>query len=104
MNRQTDKQVIRCLRLAELLFRRVVDGMSVTELAQNGGYSAPNVCRDMALLAEAGWAQKLENGRWTVTVKPVSLVRAYEMHMATTESRLKEFQANVNARAMRMQG
>lgn len=101
---QTDKQVVRCLRLTELLFRRVIDGISVSELASAGGYSAPNVCRDMALLESAGWAQKLETGRWAVTSKPVALMRAYELHMATTENRIREFQDNVNARAMRVQG
>lgn len=101
---QTDKQVTRCLRLMELLFRRVIDGVSVTELAQAGGYSAPNVCRDMASLEAAGWAQKLETGRWAITTKPVALMRAYELHMATTETRIREFQDNVNARAMRVQG
>ena len=79
--RQTDTAALRVLRITELLFGNVLDGFSNKEIADALGYSPSNVCRDMELLRQAGWAHKLDSGRWAVTEKPVSLMQAYTFYM-----------------------
>ena len=64
-------QIPRACHLLELLFRDVLEGVSVTELAQISGFAAPVVCRDLAQLEKVGWVKKLASERWSITTKPV---------------------------------
>lgn len=95
-------QLARCIRLAETLAPRIIDGMSVTELAQRTDISAPNVCRDMDALQALGWAQRLDNGRWALTTKPISLSRACDMALRQSQERQDDFKTNVEAGAFRL--
>lgn len=94
-----DNAAMRTLRIAELLFGRILDGYSNKEIADALGYSACNVSRDLDLLRLAGWAEKLDTGRWTVTIKPVVLMRRYQDHMADLTARRDLFEARVQAQA-----
>lgn len=98
---QAMPQPMRCLKIAELLFKNVVDGMSNNEVATAMRISPVMSCRDLDVLVQAGWASKLENGRYAVTTLPVSLMRVYELSMEHVENRLSTFRQHVNARALR---
>lgn len=98
----TDAAPVRVLKIVELLFQRVLDGFSNKEIADALGYSPSNVCRDMELLRQAGWAHKLDSGRWAVTEKPVSLMQAYTFYMDDLARRRDQFMARVQARARQL--
>ncbi len=93
---------LRVLRLAETLFRSVVDGMSNKELVAATGYSPTNVCRDLQLLQSAGWVRQLENGRWTLTEKPAALMKVYQLHMSDLVERSRTFDMRATATASQM--
>ena len=59
-----DGQTGRCLRIIEQLCAHAIEGMSNKELVAALGISPANASRDMALLAELGWAETLPNGRY----------------------------------------
>ena len=101
MARQSDSDSAaqRALRIAELLFGRVLDGYSNKEIADALGYSACNVSRDLETLRSMGWAEKLDTGRWALTTKPVALMRKYQDYMADLSARRDAFDARVQAQA-----
>ena len=102
MVRQTDQAPLRLLRITEILFRAVLDGMSNKEIAAATGYSPSNVSRDMRLLLEAGWARQLDNGRWAVSEKPVALMKMYQLYMSDLAERGRNFDLRVTAQARQM--
>lgn len=57
----------RILRLVELLCEDVLEGRSNKGLAEAVGRTHDVVSRDLALLKEAGWAERLANGNWRVS-------------------------------------
>lgn len=102
MARLTDHAPLRLLKITETLFRAVLDGMSNKEIAAATGYSPPNVSRDMRLLCEAGWARRLDNGRWAVSEKPVALMKMYQLYMSDLAERGRSFDLRVTAQARQM--
>lgn len=98
-NPALDTPLIRATRILELLFHRVLDGMSNAEIVRSTGYPACNVCRDLAALENAGWVEKTDTERWQLTVKPVALCQAYSLSLERAASRAKNFNARVQARA-----
>jgi len=102
MSRISDAAPLRALKIAETLFRAVLDGMSNKEIVNATGYSAANVCRDLQTLEEAGWARKLENGRWAVSEKPVALMKMYQLYMSDLAERGRNFDMRVTAQARQM--
>ncbi|MGE4310266.1 ECF-type sigma factor [Desulfovibrio sp.] len=94
-----DNAAMRALRIAELLFGRILDGYSNKEIADTLGYSACNVSRDLELLRQSGWAEKLDTGRWALTTRPVALMRKYQDYMADLAARRDAFDARVQAQA-----
>lgn len=101
MDRQDNKDnaAMRALRIAELLFGRVLDGYSNKEIADALGYSACNVSRDLETLRSVGWTEKLGTGRWTLTTKPVALMRKYQDYMADLAARRDAFDARVQSQS-----
>lgn len=97
-------QLERCIALATALAPHIVAGLSVGELGSKTGLSAPVVCRDMAALAELGWAQRLENGRWSLTPRPIALAEACDLALKTAHARQEDFRHNVTAGAYRLLG
>ncbi|WP_288230997.1 winged helix-turn-helix transcriptional regulator [uncultured Desulfovibrio sp.] len=102
MARLTDQAPLRILKITEILFRAVLDGMSNKELATATGYSPSNISRDMRLLCEAGWARQLDNGRWAVSEKPVALMKMYQLYMNDLAERGRNFDLRVTAQARQM--
>lgn len=97
-----DNQTTRCLKMLEALFRRVLDGLSNKELAVLLGTSPANVTRDAGLLMDAGWVQKLDNGRFALTTRPVALMQCYQLYMADLAASADAFQRRVDAQARQM--
>lgn len=95
-------QTGRCLRIIEKLCSHALDGMSNKELAAALQTSPANVSRDVDLLAGLGWAEKLENGRYAVTVKPLSIMRLYQLHIADVTARAEQFDRRIDARARQL--
>lgn len=102
MPRLTDQAPLRIIKLTEALFGAVLDGMSNKELAAATGYSPSNVSRDLRLLCAAGWARRLDNGRWAVSEKPVALMRMYQLYMNDLAERGRSFDLRVTAQARQM--
>lgn len=92
----------RCLAIIELLFQRVLEGWPNKELARTLGESEVNVCRDLAMLEGAGWAQKLPSGKWALTTKPVALMRVYNLYMQEWRDRAEAFDTRVSAQARQL--
>lgn len=97
-------QLERCIALATALAPHIVAGLSVGELGARCGLSAPVVCRDMAALAALGWAQRLDNGRWSLTTRPIALAEACALALKTAHERQEDFRHNVKAGAYRLLG
>lgn len=92
----------RALRIVEILASRYYDGLSNKEIAQALGTSAPNAHRDMQVLEKAGWARRLESGRWSLTSKPLQIMQAYTTHAANIQGRMAETTRNIMAGAARI--
>lgn len=103
-NPALDAPLTRVTRILELLFHRVLDGMSNTEIVRSTGYPAPCVCRDLAALEAEGWVEKNDAERWQLTVKPVALCQAYSLSLERAASRARNFNARVQARAEQIMG
>ena len=97
-----DGQTGRCLRIIEQLCAHAIEGMSNKELVAALGISPANASRDMALLAELGWAETLPNGRYAPTVKPLSVMRLYQLHVVDITARTEQLERRIDARARQM--
>jgi len=97
-------QVGRCLRIIEKLCCNALGGISNKDLAHDLGTSPANVSRDVDLLIALGWAERLDGGRYAATVKPLSIMRLFQLHMADATSRAEQLDRRINARAMQMHG
>lgn len=102
MKTDRQNQLTRCVSLATVLAPHVVGGLSVTELAEKTGLSAPIVCRDMEALKAVGWAQRLESGRWALTTKPIAFATACDIALKTAQERQDDFKRNVRSGAFRL--
>lgn len=96
-----DNQTERCFKILELLFTSILDGMSNKEIIEKTSYQAVNTCRDLGVLQKTGWIEKTEKGRWVLTVKPVALMRKYEIYMDELGRRTIEFKTRVESHARR---
>lgn len=101
-NAKRQNLLTRCIKLMNVLAPHIVSGLSVTELSEKTGLPAAVVCRDMDELAVAGWAQKLETGRWALTTKPIALATACDLALKTARERQDDFKRNISAGAFRL--
>ena len=79
----------------------VADGMINKEIAEKAGISAVNASRDLALLESLGWVRKSDAGRWFLTMKPLALLKTYEMAHNDMIARAEETRGNIAAAAVR---
>lgn len=98
----TSGQTGRCLRIIEKLCSHALDGMSNKELAAALSTSPANISRDVDLLASLGWAEKMDNGRYAVTVKPLSIMRLYQLHIADVTARAEHLERRIDAKARQL--
>lgn len=101
MNRP-DPAPARILRIAELLFTRILEGFGNKEIADALRVSPSSVSRDMELLRQAGWARKMDNGRWALTEKPAALVHTYTLYMAARTAQQELFMNRVTTGAQHL--
>lgn len=97
-----DGQTGRCLRIIEQLCAHALDGVSNRELTAALGISPAAASRDIALLAELGWAEKLPSGRYAATVKPLSVMRLYQLHVDDVTARTDQLTRRIDARARQL--
>lgn len=102
MARTADNATVRALKIVELLFRHVLDGLPNTIIAKTLGYTEASVCRDLALLAQMGWVIKYENGNYVISTKPAALMKYYDVYMGEYKSRSENFQNSVLAQVRQM--
>ena len=95
-------QTGRCLRIVERLCQHALDGQSNKELAAALKTTPANISRDIALLADLGWADALPNGRYVVTHQPLSYFRLYKLHLEDVSNRADQFDRRVDARARQL--
>lgn len=93
----------RALRTLEILATCFFDGIGTNELATRLGTNATNACRAAQALEELGWARKLENGRWGMTVKPLAIMQAYANHTSNLQARMAETTSRIAAGAAHYQ-
>lgn len=53
----------------EILCENHMAGISNKELARLVGTSEQNICRDLALFEQSGWAERNASGRWRLSPK-----------------------------------
>jgi DNA-binding IclR family transcriptional regulator len=90
--------------IVELLSGRFFDGLPNKELARLLKTSAANISRDLTQLADLGYARKLDNGCWSLTTKPLAIMRTYRDHYQRLQERMAESDRNILAGAMRPVG
>ena len=93
--------VARSHRIVELLAGRYFDGAANKELAEALRTSTPNISRDLAQLEALGYARKLDNGRWSLTPKPVSIFQSFTTHYQNMQTRMAEAGRNILASSLR---
>lgn len=76
--------------------------MSNKELAAALKTSPANISRDVDLLIALEWAEKLDNGRYAATHKPLGLLTRYKLHLGDFVSRGEQFDRRVEARARQL--
>lgn len=81
-------QVQRVLRVVEALAGNEFTGMSVADIAQATRTRSDQVVRDLANLVEAGWAEKMDTGRYRLAAKPVQIALAFSSALARAETEL----------------
>lgn len=91
--------VRRSHKIVELLAGRFFDGASTGEIAGAVKTSKANASRDMARLESLGYARKLDNGRWGLTAKPLSIMQSYHNHYTNLQARMAETNRNIMAAA-----
>lgn len=96
-----ENQVERCFKVYELLFANVVFGFSNKDIADATNYSAVEVTRALKQLEELGHVEKITGGRYALTVKPLSLVKKYNLHMQGVKEKAEEIDNRANAWARR---
>lgn len=81
----------RILKLLTLLAGNEVTGLAPGEIAKLQGCSASVVTRDLANLAEAGYAEKVpETGQWRLAPQIVQVAVRFQLALGKAEDRLAE--------------
>jgi len=96
----TNAATLRCLRIVEIMAGRVLDGLSNKELADALGSPPPTVSRDLATLQAAGWVQRLETGRWSLTPRPLQIAQAYSNQVERNTLRIAQLNQRIVAGAL----
>ena len=80
--------VQRALTLVEILVCHAVSGITHRELLAMAGYASKALLsHDLNTLAAAGWAEKLHDGKWRITDKPLGLFVLFSRHITEQQER-----------------
>lgn len=96
-----ESQISRGLRVLETLFLDPINGLSNKEIIEKTKLSAVEVCRKLKQLEEVKWAEKNDLGRWTPSVKPVGLLKKYNLYLNSAAEKIESFEVRTNAWARR---
>lgn len=55
--------------ITEILYENHADGITNKEIAKIIGTTETNICRDMALFEQYGWAERNAHGKWRLSSK-----------------------------------
>lgn len=80
----------RALRIIDLLKGRSTSGLSNKQLADALNESPVNISRTLAILVQEGFATKLENGFYALSVKVTQIGIAHLTELDNAQSRLNQ--------------
>jgi DNA-binding IclR family transcriptional regulator len=88
-----DRQSVRrTLRLIAILAGHSVTGLRLQQIAAALKTSPPNALRDLQVMAEEGWAERLPTDKdlWRLTPKPIQIARAHDLEMQRQRQKIDE--------------
>lgn len=96
---KTSQSGTRVLRVLDALKGHSLTGVSNSELARALGESPATINRVLNTLIDAGFAIKLDNGRFAHSVKLLQIAQAHANEMARSQGRINELTQRVAAGA-----
>jgi DNA-binding IclR family transcriptional regulator len=96
---RTSNSGTRVLRVMAALRGHTLSGISNGELAKSLGETAPTINRCMNTLIAEGFAQKLDNGNFCLSVKLLQIAQAHSTEFARMQDRMGEINQRVLAGA-----
>lgn len=92
----THQSAERILKVAELILRHTVHGLTATEICKATGFTAPNVSRYVATLEKTGWAERIpETNRIRASIRVAQMAVGVMRDFDRAESRLSEMRARI---------
>jgi len=95
--KRTNDSALRVLRVLKALRGHTLTGLSNTELAKALGESPANITRYMDTLIEAGFATRLETGRFAPSIGFLQYAMATAEELNRGAARINEIQARISA-------
>lgn len=96
---RVSQTALRVLRAASALKGHSLHGLANVELARALGFSESSITRYMETLIEAGWAVRLDTGRFAPGMALLQFAQAHAEEMARMQSRITEINQRVLAGA-----
>lgn len=96
---KTTQSGTRILKVLSALKGRSLDGVSNAELARALGETPATINRTLNTLIAEGFATKLDNGRFALSVKMLQIAQSYANEMSRGQARINEITQRVNAGA-----
>ncbi|MBZ9665462.1 helix-turn-helix domain-containing protein [Pseudomonas sp. LMG 31766] len=95
--KRTNDSARRVLRALNALRGHTLTGLSNTELAKGLGESPANITRYMDTLIEAGFATRLDSGRFAPSIAFLKYAMATAEELQRGQARITEIQARISA-------
>ncbi|EPO8089463.1 helix-turn-helix domain-containing protein [Pseudomonas aeruginosa] len=95
--KRTNDSALRVLRALKALRGHTLTGLSNAELAKALGESPANITRYMDTLIEAGFATRLETGRFAPSIGFLQYAMATAEELNRGAARINEIQARISA-------
>ncbi|WP_312481068.1 helix-turn-helix domain-containing protein [Stutzerimonas nitrititolerans] len=95
--KRTNDSALRVLRVLKALRGHTLTGLSNAELAKALGESPANITRYMDTLIEAGFATRLETGRFAPSIGFLQYAMATAEELNRGAARINEIQARISA-------
>lgn len=96
---RTNDSALRVLRAMKALGGHSLHGLSNGELAKGLGESPANITRYMSTLIEAGFATKLDTGRFAPSIALLQLAQSHVNEVSLAQNRINEINQRVAAGA-----
>jgi len=95
--KRTNDSALRVLRVLKALRGHTLTGLSNAEMAKALGESPANITRYMDTLIEAGFATRLETGRFAPSIGFLQYAMATAEELNRGAARINEIQARISA-------